>query len=329
MRHFGLKETILALLIACVAGAVIGYKVYVLDYSMTTIEPEDGYFVRLMIAVTGNGRACKVDVTLPLQSDRQTIKYERESSGGAFSYSISPSRVGRWRSSALSTDEHTIAYSFFAQTEAKQFPLPRGVPLPSSYPESLDRYLEATDRIQSQDPAIREKAYELAPEGIDLETALTSIYNYCYQEVEYLTVRGPTDAVTALRLGEASCNGKNRLMVALFRARGVPARMANGLILENNRKRTTHAWSLVRVGDDWVPFCPTNGYFAEIPEHYLELARGDIAVFTHTRHIGFDWRFVIQRQPSHREQAVLSNATNPLNILHMINPIYVRGKLQK
>ncbi len=70
------------------------------------------------------------------------------------------------------------------------------------------------------------------------------------------------------------------------------------------------------MNGEWVPFCPTNGHFAEIPEKYLELARGDVAVFTHSPSIGFDWRFVIQRQLSHEEEVVFSNVSNPLNILH-------------
>ncbi len=316
MKNFGVKEIGLALVIVALTGGIIGYKVFVLDYSMTTIEPEDGYYVRLMMNVTGNGNAFKLGVTLPLQSDRQRIKSERESSGGVFRFGITPSRVGRWRAAALS-GEHSITYSFFAQTEERTYALPENQPIPESYSKQLREYLGATDRIQSDSALIREKAFELAPEGADLQSALTAIYNFCYSEVKYLKIRGPTDAVTALKLGEASCNGKNRLMVALLRARGIPARMTNGLILENNRKRTTHAWTIARVGDEWVPFCPTNGYFARIPEHYLELARGDIAVFTHSKHVGFDWRFVIQRQLSHREQAVLSNASNPLNILHL------------
>jgi len=315
MKHFGKLELGLALLVALVTSGIIAYKVYVLDYTMTTIEPEDGYFVRLIMTIDGNGRDFNVRTTLPLQSTRQTIKYERESSNGVFKYTISPNRVGRWRASNFDGSA-TISYSFFAQTDVMTYAIPNGVEIPASYSETFQPYLVATERIQTESPEIIAKAFELAPEGSDIETALRNIYNFCYSNVKFLTVRGPTNALTALRLQEASCNGKNRLMVALLRARGIPARMTNGLILESNRKRTTHAWTIARVGDEWIPFCPTNGYFAEIPAHYLELAKGDRAVFTHSPNIGFDWRFVIQHQLSHREQAVFSNASNPMNILN-------------
>lgn len=315
MKHLGKTELLLALAITVFTGAIIAYKVYALDYTMTMIRPEDGYFVRLIMTVTGNGKDCDVRVTLPIQSDRQTIKYERESSGGAFKYTISPGRIGRWRADSLSGD-HDITYSYFAQTQARKFPLPEGEPIPASYADFLAEYLAPSQDIQSDAPEIAAKARELAPDGVDIRTALQNIYNYCYTTVRYVKVSGPTSALTALKLEEASCNGKNRLMVALLRARGIPARMANGLILESSRKRTTHAWTEARIGKTWVPFCPTNGYLAEIPDNYLELAKGDVAVFTHTAHIGFDWRFIVQHQLSKEDDVVFSNANNPLNILH-------------
>ncbi len=302
-------------MILLLTGGVIAYKIFALDYTVTTIKPEDGYFIRLLMEVEGNGRNCNVRVTLPIQSERQTIKYEKASSGGGFKYTIDPNRQALWRALKLE-GKQSISYSCFAQTEAKKFPLPQNKKIPSKYSKRYQVYLKATKIIQSDDPEIIKKAWELAPEGMDLRSALQQIYDFSYSQVQFRKVRGPTNALTALKLREASCNGKNRLMVALLRARGIPARMANGLILENNRKRTTHAWTEVRVEKQWVPFCPTNGYFAEIPAKYLELAKGDVAVFTHTRHIGFDWKWVIQHQLSHRDKAVLSNATNPLNILH-------------
>lgn len=315
MKDFGKRELAIAFVIMVVTASIIAYKVYVLDYTMTAIEPEEGYFVRLIMTVDANGNDTDVRVALPLQSERQRIKYETQSSDGVFQYTIEPNRVGRWRGKNLS-GTHSISYSFFAQPDGESFGLPEGEAIPKSDPGTGDEYLGSTERIQSDAPEILEKALELAPEGTDIATAIKNIYNFCHADIKFLEVRGPTSALTALKLREASCNGKNRLMVALLRARGIPARMTNGLILENNQKRTTHAWTIARVGDDWVPFCPTNGYFAEVPDHYLELARGDIAIFRHSPHIGFDWKFVIQRQLSHPEQAVLSNANNPMNILH-------------
>ena len=314
MKRYVRIEFLLAFAICLVTAGIIGYKMVVLEYTMTTIQPEDGYFVRLAMEVNGNGRNCHVDVTLPVQTERQRIKQEKQVSSG-FRYSISRGRIGRWYAPGLDGDR-AITYTCFAQTEARKYPLPEGEPIPTEFPAKYEKYLKSTRKIQSDAEEIQAKAFELMGEGVDVKTALQNVYNYVYRDVEYKKVRGPTRALTALRLGEASCNGKVRLMVALLRAREVPARMAKGVILESNRKRTTHAWAEALVGDTWVPFCPTNGYFAEIPEKYLELVKGDQAAFTHSKNIGFDWKWVIQHQLNHREKAVLSNANNSLNILN-------------
>lgn len=320
MNSFGRREVILALFIFLLTGGIISYKVYALGYSMTSVDPESGYFVRLVMSISGNGNDCDVHLTLPIQSDRQVIKHEKQDAE-AFKFTISPGRIGRWSADNLE-GEQTITYSCLAQTQSHTYPLPEAQDIPTTYSIKYQDELEATDEIQKDHPEIQEKAWSLAPKEADIKAVLRAAYNYAYKDVRYLNVRGPTDALTAMRLGEASCNGKNRLMVAVLRARGIPARMVNGLILDKGRKRTTHAWTEAWIqdsdgsGGDWIPFCPTNGYFATIPEKYLELAKGDVAILTHTKHIGFDWEWTIRQQLKTREEAVLSNTDDPLNILH-------------
>ncbi|RME94636.1 MAG: hypothetical protein D6766_05280 [Verrucomicrobia bacterium] len=313
LQHFGKREMILAAVVLALTAGLIYYKVQVLGYTMTRLQPEKGYFVRLIMDVEAHGQDVSVKVRLPIQSERQRIRRE-EQRAEAFHYAITSQREGRWTAETLN-GSHRIVYSFFAQTEARKYPLPEGVPIATNVASEFQRYLQPTERIQSDHPEIVAKARELMPPGITLKEAIQNTYNYVRTGLKYLAVRGPTDALSANRLGEASCNGKNRLMVALFRARGIPARMAKGLILRNTRKRTTHAWTEVLVGDTWVPLCPVNGYFAEIPEHYLELAKGDQPAFVHSKHIGFDWEWVIQPQVSQIGQAVQTSVSNPLNIL--------------
>jgi len=309
----GKTELLVALLIVVATGAFIAWKVLWLGYGMTTIEEQDGYGVRLAMDIQGNGRDCDVRLTLPVVSERQAILQERQVAEG-FQYTISPGRIGKWSADNLD-GKHAIAYSFIAQTQARKWTLPVGAKIEPADSARLQSYLVPEERTQSEAPEIVAKAAELVPDGTELVPALEAIFNYCARDLKYIEAKGPTDALTAMRLGEASCNGKVRLMVALLRARGIPARVANGLILQSSRKRTTHAWAEAWVVDSWVPFCPTNGWFAEIPEHYLELAKGDVAVMTHTRNIGFDWQWRVTHHLKHREKAVLSNADHPFNIL--------------
>lgn len=208
MRRLFRLEVNVAMAVFAITACLICYKVYGLGYSMTTIKPEDGYFIRLIMTVNGNGRDCTVRTTLPIESQRQTRKYERESSEEVFEYNVSLNRTARRRARNLE-GEHAITYSFFAKTQ-EEYELQITSPFP--LPGHLEAYVGATDRIQADAPEIIEKAYELAPEGADVVSAVRAAYNYCYSDVDYRTVRGPTDALTALQLEEAWCNGKSRLM---------------------------------------------------------------------------------------------------------------------
>ncbi len=171
LKNFGMIEIALALAISAATAGIIYYKVRVLDYTIAAVRPEDGYFVRLTMNVRGNGRPLSLRVTLPLQSDRQTIKSEREASGGRFTYTISPGRIGRWRADAYSGDQD-ITYSFFAETRARTYALPENVPIPDSYPDDITPFLASEERIQSEAPEIVAKAAELAPAGMDLDAGV-------------------------------------------------------------------------------------------------------------------------------------------------------------
>jgi len=124
---------------------------------------------------------------------------------------------------------------------------------------------------------------------------LQAIYDYV-SALGGRPFKGTTDAVTAAKLGEASCNGKSRLFIALARNNGIPARLVGGLILSPGTKRTSHQWLEAYVAGHWVPFDGLNSHFAELPDNYLALYRGDEALFTHSPNIGFDYRFSIQRR---------------------------------
>jgi len=202
LRHFGKIELILAIVILALTAGIITYKVDVLGYTMASIQPERGYFVRLVMEVEGNGGNAYVDAVLPVQSDRQRIRQEQQSSD-VFRYSITRGREARWYARDL-TGSHRITYSFFAQTEARTYPLPADTPILTENREAHVQFLLPSEDIQSDQEDILALARELMPEGVDLATAIRNAYNFVHQQIAYQKVRGPTDALTARRLGEAS-----------------------------------------------------------------------------------------------------------------------------
>ncbi|MCZ6675614.1 MAG: UUP1 family membrane protein, partial [Verrucomicrobia bacterium] len=313
MNNFGKREALLALALTVLVIFLVGYKHFVMGYTMTSVTSEPGYQVALKVDVKGNGREVSIRWPLPMQTARQSIRRE-ENESGPFRFQLDGDRRARWISPNF-TGEKTLYYRFFAQTQAESFKLKSGpIETPEDYSKLAD-YLEPTEQIQSEDPEIESLAWRLIPPEISWSEGLRQVYEFVLDEIEFKAVRGPTDAVTALQVSSASCNGKNRLFIALLRARGIPARLCKGLILENTSKRTSHAWTEIFVVDKWIPFCPTNGYFAEIPENYLELSKEDSPLFRHSKYIGFDWSWIVETQVGQMKDAVMVNAHNPLNFL--------------
>src|SRR5262249_39027445 len=90
---------------------------------------------------------------------------------------------------------------------------------------------------------------------------------------------GPTTALTCLSKRRGNPLGKSRLLVALCRNRGIPARLVSGLVLTRDQSQTLHYWAEAWVNNSWLPMCPTHDYFAarNFQSHYLVLHIGDNA----------------------------------------------------
>lgn len=132
----------------------------------------------------------------------------------------------------------------------------------------------------------------LAASSIGPIQALRMVYVHVLDGIQPATFSGKTDALTALRLSESSCGGKSRLMVAMCRSLGIPARVVGGVIMNRSaRKRTHHLWVETRLGDTWVPFDPLNDFFAWKPAHFLTLYLGDLPLIKHSRGLTLDYGF--------------------------------------
>ena len=194
---------------------------------------------------------------------------------------------------------------------AQRFVLPESLPIPADLPEPAKEHLGATAMIQAEHPEIVALLDQIAPAPRTIDRTLRAIFDYTQNRIEPIPFKGTTDALTALRLGEGSCNGKSRLFAALARRAGLPARLVGGLILGAGAKRTSHQWVEVWVNGIWIPFCPLNSHYAEIPARYLRLYTGDESLFTHTANINFDYLFSIRRRLVSRETLDESGGAPP------------------
>jgi transglutaminase-like putative cysteine protease len=266
-------------------------KVAVLGYHPADVLPRTRYDVTIDMTFDGRGTDVKVRTFLPISTEHQQISDERSSAPGMH-FASDPSgadRVAVWTGSSVPDRTH-VSYSFSLLAAPLEFRLDPDLPLPESYSPSLAAFLRAEEDIQADAPEILDTLHRIGADQGSLTARLRAIYDYA-SGLRQRPFKGTTDALTALRLGEASCNGKSRLLVALARAAGIPARLVGGIILESGSKKTSHQWVEVYVAGHWVPICPTNHHFGVLPERYLVLYRGDEALFRHTSDINFDYRF--------------------------------------
>ncbi len=295
---------VIAILIVLPAIA-IALKVVVLGYRLGDVLPRTQYHVSLTVRLDGHGRDIKVRTFVPVTDDRQTVTAE-EQTARELRLAFEPdggNRLAVWTGGGVG-DRAEARYAYSVLTEAVRYDLAPGLEVPTSYPEAVARQLLPEDAIQVDSPEVDALARRIGADRGDVRQRLERIYDFV-SGLPQRPFKGTTDALTALRLGEASCNGKSRLMVALARHVGIPARLVGGLILRAGSKKTSHQWIEVYVGGHWVPMCPTNHHFAELPASYLVLYRGDQALFRHTADVNFDYRFTIatERVPSPKAKA--------------------------
>ncbi len=159
--------------------------------------------------------------------------------------------------------------------------------------------LSPVDNAMLNADLARSLQLELDEQGITPTDAIGRCFAHCLQDISPANFSGTTDALTALRLGEASCGGKSRLMTALLRTLGIPTRLVGGVLLTGGApKRTSHVWVECRLRDQWVPFDPLNNHLARLPAGYIRLYHGDEALMRHSRGLAFDYSFWSRREHS-------------------------------
>jgi len=287
---------LLIIFLMTIMTVIIILKVSVFNYTFDSIIPRSGYRVHTWMTFTGNGDDLLVKTYLPINGKRQTVSNEQMVSPEMeFRRNISTLHSsGEWTRYKADGPQRIDIY-YDVRISPIIYEIDPLLTIEQNKDESLDEYLAGTEFIQVNDPFIKDLALELAGDNIYLLTVLEKFYDYVYK-MGSSPFKGTTDAVTAAKLGEASCNGKSRLFISLTRQLGIPSRLVGGLILNNGSKKTSHQWIEVFISGHWVPFDALNGHFASLPQNYLSLYKGDEALFRHSRNIAFDYRFDIRKK---------------------------------
>ena len=295
MKNLFINENykVLGIILILLPALLMTGKFVFWDYSFTKILPEKTYNVNFIYDFEAFSEPVFVKSFIPGNNNRQAILQEGYASSN-MELEVKESKNGRkaiWNGNSVS-GPHTIIYDFSFKGTSIAFEIDSLVTIETSFSESMQTYLRPSDYIQVNHPVIGEIFNQDVSKSKYIKEVLKSVHQYVL-ELTPAPFKGLTDAVTAARLGEASCNGKSRLFVALARHAGIPSRLVGGLILEPGFKRTTHQWVEAYINGTWVPFDPLNDHFAFIPGNYLETYKGDEFLLSHTPNINFDYHFQI------------------------------------
>lgn len=289
---FNLRTVIVSILVLVTISLVV--KLIPLSKNIDDFYAEEMYQVTYKYFLKTGEKKTFLKTYLPKNNGHQRIsdeKFEKKPYWTFQKQAVGNNMKGVWFTGRENSYE-SIDYQFTFEGKSKIFAVPNVFDKSNGVHE---RYLGESEFIQSNHNRIVKKAKELSENANTNRQEIQSIFDFV-NKIPSAPIINLTDAVTVLDQNRASCNGKSRLLVALARNLGYPARIKGGIILEEANKRTSHAWTEIHINNTWVPFDALNGHFAYLPSNYLELYAGDEFLIAHTPNIQLDYIYEISKQ---------------------------------
>jgi transglutaminase-like putative cysteine protease len=253
---------------------------------------------RITVAVSGTTPAdLDALVILPPLDFRQQHIYDEEFESDQLSHRVvhahfTDRREVIWqRRSGTVGQPFQVIYSFHASlglwpptrgmdrvSEIFEAPPWPGTPVKRP-PPGKSTFLKPGFRVQSEHKEIQLLAARLAPPALAPADKLRALFEHV-RMLEARDALAGQSAVECLRAHGGSSGGRSRLLVAMCRAQGIPARLVTGLVLDDDGPRELHFWVEAYVNLYWLPMCPVHGHFGvqTFPKHYLvfNIGEGDV-----------------------------------------------------
>lgn len=132
---------------------------------------------------------------------------------------------------------------------------------------SLEKYLKATPKIQSNDREIIETAKFITKSSKTDEEKVRKVVEWVNSNIKK-TLKDKTSALEVLRTREGECEAHSMLTSALLRSLNIPTRLVGGIVYsKENKAFLYHAWNEVYLNDHFIPVDSTFGEFPANPTH--------------------------------------------------------------
>jgi hypothetical protein len=154
-------------------------------------------------------------------------------------------------------------------------------PFPPDFTDSeeLKKYLEPERLIESDDPLIIHEARNITEGSVNSWDAVKRIGKWVSENIEG-AVPGGTSAINTYKIRQGECGSHSRLMAALCRAAGIPARLSVGCMYTPHYMGSfgQHAWNEVFMGDaGWIPVDVTISEIDHVDAGHIRL--GEMTTF--------------------------------------------------
>jgi len=148
-------------------------------------------------------------------------------------------------------------------------------PSPSEQMDEADR--EPNTLLQSDDPRVIEMAAKATGDETDPARVAESLERYVHDAIRKKNFSQAFASAAEVAEGlEGDCTEHSVLLAALARARGIPSRVAIGLVyVPSQRGFGYHMWTEVFVNEHWVPLDATLG-LGRVGATHLKLANSNL-----------------------------------------------------
>jgi hypothetical protein len=172
-------------------------------------------------------------------------------------------------------------------------------------PPKPGEFVESEPRVDVGHAAITALARRLTAGLHRSDDQVEALFRHVYREIgNEPGLGGPGgSADECLANGSGNSAEKSRLLVALCRSRGIPARLVTGLSLGRGHEQTAHVWAEAWVHDHWLPMCPCYNHYGRVPATYLVFALGDVPMVRGRNVRELDYAFLVEHVAAAAEPA--------------------------
>jgi hypothetical protein len=316
--------------LATVALALMLGRYLVLGDQVKRPSGPNSWRVSLQVTGQSTGEA-RVMTATPLDFARQHVYQESFKSAQLLNKPIDARYPQRrqviWSQRAgVPAGAFQVHYEFCCQTSVSRPTAPMAELTRTLYarPEPGE-HLEAEPGIECHHADLAELARRLTADFSRPLDQVEALFRFVDREIaNEPTISGPAVGALECLTNESGDSGaKSRLLVALCRNRGVPARLVTGLVLAGGDGQSAHSWVEAWVRDQWLPMCPVFHHFGRLPRTYLVFGFDDLVLVRarNVRDLGHS--FTIQRlSPETAEPAELAGLAWLFNMLsfHSLPP---------